>query len=127
MSQWIEARALTKDSIQVKDAGTLPEGAFLVCLRRPRNIKHHRKYWGLVRSIVEATGRWPSEIALHRWIKWELGYYQVVRVSHNEVVIEWDSIDFSSMDQLAFSSFYDLAIAAIAIETGIYIDDLKEV
>ena len=88
-------------------------------VRKPRNIKHHRKYWGMLASVVEATDRWPSTEAMHRWIKWELGMYTPVAVRDGYTVLEWDSTDFAAMDQRAFGEFYDRAIATVVFETGI--------
>ena len=124
MSAWIPAKVL-----ETSEYGTtlrLPPGhvgdgdsTVFLRVRRPRNIKHHRKYWGMLASVVDATDRWPSTEAMHRWIKWELGMYTPVAVRDGYTVLEWDSTDFASMDQRAFGEFYDRAIAAVVFETGI--------
>ena len=97
------------------DTGT----AFLVRVRRPRNPKHHRLYWGMLSQVVDATGRWSSRDALHKWIKYQLNLYTVTAFDGGRVIVEWDSTDYMSMDQADFREFFDQAVAAICIETGV--------
>ena len=91
----------------------------LVQIKQPRNLKHHRKYWGLLRLVVDATGNWPSVDAMHRWLKLELRMFTPTELVDGRLVLEWDSIAVESMDQREFSAFYERAIAAIIMETGI--------
>ena len=98
----------------------------LVKVRQARNVKHHRKYWGLLKAVVDATGRWHSVEDMHRWLKWELRMYRAVAVRDGYTVLEWDSIDFAAMAQREFAEFYDRALAIIAFETGIDAEALKK-
>ena len=127
MTEWLPASTqhLENGSATIvvqKGESPIPEPGttYLVRIRRPRNPKHHRLYWGMVRHIVEATDRWPTETALHRWIKYELGLYTIQAVDHGKFIVEWDSTDFMSMDQARFSDYFDRAVIAICLECGIY-------
>ena len=99
----------------------------LVQIRQPRNVKHHRMYWSVLAAVVDATDRWPSSKALHRWLKWRLQMYQPVAVQKELVVLEWESTDFASMGQAEFKTFFDKALNAIHAETGIDPDALQHV
>ena len=107
-------------TLEVKGGLELEEGKIVfIKVRRARNIRHHRKYWGLLEAVVDATDHWPSPEAMHRWLKWELQMFVPIEVKEGHIVLEWDSTDFAAMDQTAFNEFYDRAIAAIVLETGI--------
>ena len=95
--------------------------SFLVRVRKPRNPKHHRLYWGMLKHVVDATGRWPNAEALHKWIKYALDMYETVAVDSKagKVIIEWQGTDFMSMGQDEFKAFFEQAVGAIALETGI--------
>ena len=130
MTKWLKAKLAsttpTRAMLEVEaTADDLPNAAFfLVRIRKPRNVRHHRLYWSMLRSVVEATERWATATELHRWIKYELGYFTITEIYHGEFVIEWDSTDFTAMDQSDFKEFFDHATSAIALETGIDPDDL---
>ena len=123
--QWLPATLVerTQDGKAVVRIEGLESGergdTFLVRIRRARNPKHHRLYWAMIRLTVDATDRWPSPQALHNWVKYELGLYTLTAVDQHKVIVEWDSTNFMSMDQDAFKDFFERAVAAIVLETGI--------
>ena len=106
--RWPEGEARPADGKQV-----------LVKVRSPRNIRHHRKYWGMLRALVDATGQWPSTAAAHRWVKIAVGHYVPHRQPDGTIFAELLPTDFAGMPQRQFDEFYALALAALAIETGI--------
>lgn len=128
-SKWIVAQVVTSKTkpnkhiirLACSDMPSPPKDneRVLVQVRRARNIQHHRLYWGMLRVVVEATGKWASTDALHRWLKYALGLYDRVEIMPGKVIIEWRSTDFSSMAQSEFKCFFDNAVAEIATETGI--------
>lgn len=99
---------------------------FLVRVRRPRNIRHHRKYWAMLGNIVDATGRWNTKQHLHEWLLYQLGYTEPVWINDQEYYERLKSTDFMAMSQDKFSEYFDLAVAAICLETGIDPDDLDK-
>ena len=119
--QWMVA-TITNGHPKV-DWGETPRPAdgkqVLVKVRSPRNIGHHRKYWGLLRLVIDATGRWFTPDAMHRWVKIELGHYVEHRQPNGLVFAELLPTDFAAMSQAEFKEFYDLALAAIAMEVGV--------
>ena len=91
----------------------------LIRVRQPRNIKHHDKYWGLLAAIVEATGRWQTKDECHRWIKLQVGHYRQHPQPEGYILCELLPTDFAAMPQAEFTEYYALALAALAMETGI--------
>lgn len=92
----------------------------VIRIRKPRNPRHHRLYWALLRAVVEATGlKWPNERLLHNWLLIQTGRYTASEIINGRLTIELDSIDFMAMDQAEFADFYDLAVECIALETGL--------
>lgn len=128
MSVWIGAKITEKHSdgsitVRVEPLvnGTYPAAGtdVLVKLRQPRNLKHHRLYWALMKLVAECAPAWNNAEAVHQWTKFRLGMYRAVEVVRGTVVIEWESTDFAAMDQTRFTAHFDAAIAEIAMETGI--------
>ena len=90
-----------------------------------RSMKFHKRYWWMLNTIAEASGRWPTAKAAHEWVKWKLKMYRPEEVEHAKIIIEWDSTNFQSMGQAEFREFYDRAEQLLTEETGININDLR--
>ncbi len=91
----------------------------LIDPRRPRNIRHHRKFFALVKLAVD---NWPVDItinALVGLIKIRTGHADPVKGADS--VIHWipRSINFESMDQDEFEPFYEKAVQLIALALGV--------
>lgn len=136
MDRWIKAQVVGVDQQQRDHQGitvrvyTHPApysvgDEIVVRIRKPRNPKHHRKYWGMLRRVVDATGfRWPTPEKLHDWIRVQTGQYHANEVIDGRVVIELKPTDFMAMAQDEFEEFYALAVECICWETGIDVDAL---
>ena len=96
----------------------------LVRLDFPRSLPQHRMYWGLLRSVAEATGSWRTADDLHRWVKIELGHYNQHPQPDGTVLIELLPTNFGSMPSGDFSEWLHSAVAAIAMQTGIDPEEL---
>lgn len=92
------------------------QGEVVTCeIRKPRNIKHHRKWWVTMGMIAE---NFPEEIKpehISDSIKMELGYTVKWKVNGKEYE-KPDSISFERMDQIEFSGFYDKAEKLILLK-----------
>ena len=87
-----------------------------VQISKPRNPKHHAKYWAMLKIVHEGTAvqdLYPTTDHLHQAIKGALGYYSEVRLPDGKVFQVVDSIAFESMDQHAFEEFYKKAVDLI--------------
>lgn len=123
-SKWLSAQisGRTVTLPEVSDNGKPWPRSSRYCyvkVKEGRNLGHHRKYWGLLRRVVDASGQWPSVEILHRWVKYQLRMFTPVEIRNGNVILEWDSIDFESMDQREFNDFYDRALAEISLEIGV--------
>ena len=97
----------------------------MVEIRRPRNAKHHRKWWVLVQLIADnLEGHYPAE-RISDLIKVRIGHVTRIRTMSGVTELP-KSISFASMDQTAFEDFYDRAIAYICSDLlpGLDRDDL---
>src|SRR3546814_6424336 len=83
------------------------KGVFLN-LWLPRNMVQHRKYFAILRNVVEATGRWTSTEHLRRDILLTLGRYdehvneftgEVEKVVHSMAVASMPRDEFERSEE----------------------------
>lgn len=88
-------------------------------IAQPRNLAHHRKFFGLLNTVWTAAGDWATvdDLLIELKIKLGLTTDVVIRES-GEVVKVLGSISFAAMDQLAFDTFYERAIQALCLMAG---------
>jgi len=84
-----------------------------VSIRMPRNVKHHRKYFALLQAIFPHQTMWPTFAKFRDKFEEALGHGEYHVNARGERYFENASIDFHSMDQQAFSEFYERAIDLI--------------
>lgn len=85
----------------------------------PRNMAQHRKYFAVLRNVVEATGKWTSQehlrkdvlLALHR-------YDEHVSALTGEVVKVPHSMAVASMPKDEFERLYDDTITLLTEALG---------
>jgi len=89
-------------------AAQVPEGkSVFLELWMPRNMRQHRKYFAILRNVVEATGRWASQEHLRRDILLSLGRYdEHVNEFTGEVVQVPHSMALASMPRDEFERLY---------------------
>lgn len=87
--------------------------------RSRRSMRHLRLYWSVLRNVVRATGKWPTEAHLHDELKIICGYVRpVVNWETGEVHRIIDSISFDSMTQDEFKAYFDLAMEKLSEHLG---------
>jgi hypothetical protein len=85
-----------------------------VDVRKPRNLKHHRKFWILLKIVVENNEAFDSEEAVLYALKAALGrgkWVEIPKASRPMFIPE--SISFAAMDQDEFDNFYVAAVNAV--------------
>ncbi len=90
-----------------------------VQISKPRNPKHHAKYWALLNLVHEGTAvqdLYATTDKLHQAIKGALGYYSEVKLPDGTVFKVVDSIAYESMDQQAFEEFYGKVLDLITTQ-----------
>ena len=98
----------------------LPDGTlFNLSQTGKRSNPHHNMYWGILRSVCRATGKWPREENLHEDLKWACGY---VRLRYNTLSGQYmrspDSISFDDMTQQEFNTYFEMAMEKLAESLG---------
>lgn len=96
----------------------LKMGSIVKCkVANPRNYKHHKKFFALLRLTFEnlplpLVERWniQTEQDMLRRFKRDLGYYTLRQNEYGETEIEYQSISFATMEQHEFEHFYNDAV-----------------
>lgn len=111
----------TKHGLQPSDRATADALAQIppceivrVEIKRPRNIRHHRLYWGMLQKICDNLDNVRPEI-LNDVIKLRTGHVQVLKTRQGIVEIP-GSISFDKMDQNEFRDFYERAVGFICTD-----------
>lgn len=86
-------------------------------VKQPRNGAHHRLFWSIVHRIAEGIGKNSEEVC--DVLKVGTGHCTWVQTKSYGKIPLPKSISFASMDQAAFSEFYDKALIVIFSEWGI--------
>ena len=81
-----------------------------VTIERPRNIKHHRKFWALLQLVFQNQEHYESLEHMVTALKVALGHCDSVICKDGNVAYIPKSISFAKMDQVAFDEFYGKAV-----------------
>jgi len=85
----------------------------MVEVTKPRNIQHHRLYWALVAKIARSIDVEPDNVS--DVLKLRTGHFSTVNTKSGPVQLP-RSISFASMDQAAFTGFFERCCNVIATE-----------
>lgn len=124
MATDLEARAFTKrqgklvpsDVMADEFLAGIPEGReVLVSIRRPRNPRHHRLLFALLRKVRENTDRWASDQELLDDLKLATGLFETrVNLVTKKAYAVPGSISFASMPQDEFALWFDRVVHVLA-------------
>jgi hypothetical protein len=81
-------------------------------ITHPRNVAHHRLFFGALQVAFEAQDRFPTVEALLDALKIGLGLYDTYEISGRQFM-RVRSIAFGAMDQAEFARFFDRAVALL--------------
>lgn len=84
-------------------------------IKRPRNLKHMRKFFALMQLVYENQERYATVEALVNAIKISIGHYDVLALPNGDRAQIPKSIAFHAMDQVAFEKFYDQVIKLVVV------------
>lgn len=105
------------DHLTAEDMQSIAEGEYFTAkLTRPRNLGHHRKFFGAVNIVFEMQDKYATTEHLLNAIKIDIGHCERYKVKQGRNIIEVavpKSISFGNMKQSAFEEFYDRAIQFI--------------
>jgi hypothetical protein len=88
---------------------------FFVDVKKPRNVKHHRKFWAMLNVVADNLALDIDADTLCEIIKIKTGHVTVVKTKSGLVHIP-KSLKFSKMNQVEFDHFYERAIQVIVSE-----------
>lgn len=92
---------------------SLRSGEHLAKLSRPRNLKHHKKFFAFLRMIQDAAQPFTTSDQLLAAIKVATGRMDLFQLPTGLVVASPKSISFGAMDQTEFDRFYADAVTVI--------------
>ena len=108
----------------------IPQGAVVLAeVRRPRNVKFHRMFFGLLQTVWQACGDWQSVDELLVELKFRVGHVDRQRVidrKTGEVLAEIvlpRSIAFANLGEDEFHEFYERCVRVICEEMVVGLDD----
>lgn len=82
-------------------------------IRRPRNYENHKRYFSLLKLVVENQEKFNNIEQLKEAIKFELGYTEMVRKFDGTFVEKAKSINFASMNEVDFQKYFSLSVDVI--------------
>ena len=84
-----------------------------------RSNPQNSLYWEMLGRVVEATGWWPNDKALHKELLIECGYHtKSYSLDRKSIRLIEDSTAFSAMKPKEFRVYFDQAVEALALHTG---------
>lgn len=113
------SRLVPADQLAEEDVLALKAGAeFLVEVRKPRSLQHHRLLFALLRKVARSTPTPISEDALLSWVKVRTGHVEYVPLGFGKSYAAPTSIAFRNMDQGQFRTFFDEVVKLILTEVA---------
>ena len=92
----------------------IPDGeVFKVKIHRSRNPDQHRRYFAMLKFVLDNNDKYTNITDLLTEIKIKVGHYEEYITKHGELVYVPKSIDFDSMDEDEFMRFFSLSIDVI--------------
>src|SRR3990167_11307330 len=89
---------------------TIGQGEIVsVEISRPRNVQFHRKYFAMLKIVLDNQNHYKSIDDLLDVCKLAVGHYRTIETKHGLVKIP-SSISFAAMDAAGFQVFYDKAV-----------------
>jgi len=113
-----DGNTLVADSVlAIEGLQKIPNGEEVkVVVTTPRNLRHHRKFFALLALVMSAQNDPPfyhTVEDLLEEIKLGMGYFKMVKRKDGTQYPKTLSIDFATLDQVAFSEWWDKAIKFI--------------
>mgnify|MGYP005816003283 CR=1 FL=1 len=84
-------------------------------IHRPRNVQFHRRFFAMLKIILDNQSFYKSMDDLLDVTKLSIGHCRTVQTKGGSVKIP-SSISFAAMDEVAFEDFYDRAVVWVCEE-----------
>ena len=90
-------------------------GTIVSCdIKKPRNVKFHRKFFALLKLVLNNQERYTNTDQLLIAIKLKLGMYTICKSLTDKPFPILKSISFARMDDLEFAKLYDDTLFILA-------------
>jgi hypothetical protein len=111
----VMGRLVPADKVSADELADLPAGVVLRCqITRPRNPRHHAKYWALISAIFPHQKAYPTRNQLHEQLKKAVGFtVETVNLMTGEIEYEADSMAWDNLDQKGFEEVYERIVEVI--------------
>ena len=86
---------------------------FSVEIKRPRNYENHKRYFNLLKLVIENQESFKNIEQLKEAIKFELGYTELIRKMDGTFIEKPKSISFASMNEDSFQAYFSASIDVI--------------
>lgn len=108
-------RLVPADKVSADELAELPANTVLRCqITRPRNPRHHAKYWALISAIFPHQTAYATRNQLHEQLKKAVGFtIETVNLMTGEIEYEADSIAFDNLDQKGFEEVYERIVQVV--------------
>jgi len=90
----------------------------------PRNILHHKKFFAILKTVVENCNDFPNTEVLLSYLKIRTGHCYIIKTKKETYQFP-KSINFNKMNQEAFDTFYNKAMIVLSEYLGVSIGDLE--
>lgn len=108
---------IAEDAIAIEGFQKIPDGQRVrAIITVPRNLKHHNKLFVLLDVVLQAQSEphfFLTTADLLEELKMGMGYFRMVTRPDGSFYPRTHSIDFATLDQIAFSAWYDRAVTFI--------------
>lgn len=102
------------DRLSAEALERIPLGAEVRAeVTRPRNLKHHKKFFALLKAIFPHQTIYPTMTLFRGAVEVALGYGETMKLPDGRVMMIPQSISFASMDQTEFEALFDRAVELI--------------
>lgn len=85
---------------------------YLVDIKKPRNVKFHRKFFSLINIAFENEDNFDNIDEFRAYVTMRAGFYKRIVTDKGEFYLP-KSISFAKMDDVEFSDLYDKVFAFI--------------
>ena len=85
---------------------------YIIEVKKPRNIKFHKKYFALLNICFENQEYFNNAESLRHYLTMKAGFYNRIVTPMGEF-FEPKSISFASMDETEFADFYDKSFVEV--------------
>ena len=94
-------------------------------IKRPRNVKFHRKFFALINEGWSNTETDMPVDVYRKWVTMRAGYYTIYHTPKGQLY-EPVSISFSNMDEDAFQEVYSRVLDVIIDDLGVTADEMNQ-